>query len=50
MAELALVARHSPLPLMMGDESGQTYDDVLTGHHLGITDALNLKITRVGGG
>ncbi|MDT4997974.1 MAG: cis-L-3-hydroxyproline dehydratase [Mycobacterium sp.] len=48
MTELALVARHSPLPLMM-DESGQTYDDVLTGHHLGITDALNLKITRVGG-
>jgi L-alanine-DL-glutamate epimerase-like enolase superfamily enzyme len=48
MTELALVARHSTLPLMM-DESGQTYEDVLTGHRLGVVDALNLKISRVGG-
>lgn len=48
MTELAHLAHLSRLPLML-DESGQTYEDVLTAQRLGVADGLNLKITRVGG-
>jgi L-alanine-DL-glutamate epimerase-like enolase superfamily enzyme len=48
LPELAQLAAVSALPLMI-DESGQTYQDVLSASQLGIADALNLKISRVGG-
>jgi cis-L-3-hydroxyproline dehydratase len=48
ISELARIAQYSPLPMMM-DESAKTFEDVLIGHRQGLLDALNLKITRVGG-
>ena len=48
IAELARVRRHSPFPIMI-DEGAREIPDMVGALALGCVDAINLKLTRVGG-